>query len=164
MSADIDRTPLHIAVMDKKGFSPFSIAICRRHLQLAKTILQIADAQYQPSDQAKPRRRYLINDDIDDDEDEDDEDDSMPIYSELVDDTFTIDNIASLTESVGSKTPATNMLQWQAELWMVFEKPELEAKEVLDCLTDDGIRDNITMTDTAVSGFPKYRSKILTIV
>ncbi|MCJ1384124.1 hypothetical protein MMC17_007240 [Xylographa soralifera] len=146
MSTDGDRTPLHIAVVDEKGFSPFSIAICRGHFHLAKTIFEIADAQYEPSDQAKPRRRYLISDDMDDD---DEEDESMSIYSELVDDIFTIENIAALTKSVGSKTPAADMLQWQAEFWMILEKPELEGKQALDCLTDDGIRNNVTMTDTA---------------
>ncbi|MCJ1387609.1 hypothetical protein MMC18_000452 [Xylographa bjoerkii] len=146
MSPDGDRPPLHIAVVDPKGFSPFAIAICRGHLHLAKSIIEIANAQYVPSDNTKPHRRYLINNDAND---ADVEDDDMSLYSELVDDTFTIENIAALTKTVGSKTPATHMLQWRAEFWMVFRAPELEAKEALGCLTDDGVRDIVNMTDTA---------------
>ena len=149
MSCDGDRAPLHVAVMDKKGFSPFSIAICRGHLHLAKIIFEIADAQYEPPDQVKPHRRYLINDDMVGDNDEEDE--CMSVYSELVDDTFTIENITALTKSVKSKTQDVKMLQWQAEFWMAIEKPELEAKQAPDCLTDYGIRGNVTMADIAVS-------------
>ncbi|MCJ1397486.1 hypothetical protein MMC11_000679 [Xylographa trunciseda] len=72
----------------------------------------------------------------------------MSIQSELVDDIFTIENIATLVSSVGSKTPAANMLQRQAELWMVSEELDLEAKKAFDCLTDDSIGSNVTMTDT----------------
>ncbi|MCJ1316333.1 hypothetical protein MMC15_001654 [Xylographa vitiligo] len=81
--------------------------------------------------------------------DNDEEDECMSVYSELVDDTFTIENITALTKSVKSKTQDVKMLQWQAEFWMAIEKPELEAKQAPDCLTDYGIRGNVTMADIA---------------
>ncbi|MCJ1245260.1 hypothetical protein MMC30_002463 [Trapelia coarctata] len=132
--------PLKIAIQDNKGFSPFAIAVGRRHHHLAKVIVDIANAQYRPSDKTtdkvEPRRRYMITQDIDSDEEGGDDD--FSIASELVDETFTIDNIAALTESVGSKVSVPEMLCWYSQFWMFFEKDELEAKKDLDHVPGDG--------------------------
>jgi len=129
-------SPLQIAVQDSKGFSPFAIAVGRRHHKLAKVIVDIANAQYRPADKGtekvEPRRRYMITHDIESDDEEREDGDEFSIASELVDETFTIDNIAALTESVGSEVSVSEMLSWYSEFWMFSEKAEVEAKKDLD--------------------------------
>ena len=115
-------SPLQIALQDTSGLSPFSIAIHRQHRHLAKIILDIACAQYQPSDTDEPKRRFVINSSSEDDDDE------IPLSSELVDDVFTIENIADLSKAVGSRVEPRKMIAWQAELWRCSESDE-EAKE-----------------------------------
>ena len=144
MSPQGSDPPLQIAVQDGKGFSPFAIAVARRHHHLAKVIVDIANAQYQPTekaaDKAEPRRRYVITHDVESDEEseDDEEDEAFSVASELIDETFTIDNIAALTKTVGSRVSASNMLCWYSEFWMFSEKNELEAKKDLDYEPGDG--------------------------
>ena len=140
MSAQGTDPPLQIAIQDNKGFSPFAIAVGRRHHHLAKVIVDIANVQYRPhvhaSSKVEPSRRYMITQETESD-DEGDSDD-FSISSELIDETFTIDNIAALTESVGSKVSVPEMLCWYSQFWMFSEKVEVEAKEDMDCAPDDG--------------------------
>lgn len=129
-------SPLQIAIQDSKGFSPFAIAVGRRHYNLAKVIVDIGNAQYRPADKGtdkvEPRRRYMITHDMESDDEEREDDKDFSIASEPVDETFTIDNIAALTESVGSKVSVCEMLCWYSEFWMFSEKAEVEAKKDLD--------------------------------
>lgn len=97
-----DNTPLMVTVQDSKGFTPFVIAMYRRHLGLARTILEIANAQFKGSDEDTPRRRYTLAEAESDDSCDSDEDE-LGLSSQIVDETFTIDNIAALGQSVGSK-------------------------------------------------------------
>ena len=105
-------SPLQITVQDKKGFSPFSIAVYRRHTEVARLILEIARAQYKPKD-GDTSRRFTMNRHEDGDDEMDSDSDDLDISSDLVDDKFTIDNIAALHQNVGSKisglSAATNI-------------------------------------------------------
>ncbi len=85
------------------GFPPFAIALYRRHIQSAKSILDIATAQHEPENNDSQRRRYALNEYEDSDDEMDGESDESNISSNLVDEIFTIDNIAALPKSVGSK-------------------------------------------------------------
>ena len=134
MKSNGDREPLQLAVQDNRGFSPFAIAVLRGHSQLAKLILEIAQAQYQPPNQNKPSKRYVLrtagaDSDEESEYDNQDDDDEVSISSELVDDTFTIENIADLTQTVGSKISVSTMLSWQAPTWLYSDKPVTKAKE-----------------------------------
>ncbi|MCJ1478364.1 hypothetical protein MMC13_007044 [Lambiella insularis] len=134
-----DSPPLRIAVKDNKGFSPFSIAVYRGHRHLTKVIIDIANAQYEPTDDSsKPRRRYLLSNGADSDDGR--EDDDVSISSELVDETFTIDNVASLTKVVRSKVPAVTMMARSADYWMFRKEHEVEARRELGCWENDVLK------------------------
>ena len=115
--------PLQIAVQDTSGLSPFSIAIHRQHRHLAKVILDIASVQYQPSDANEPKRHFVINNNSEDD------DDDVSISSELMDNVFTIENIAALSKAVGSKVEPRKMIAWRAELWRFSKESDKKAEE-----------------------------------
>ena len=96
--------PLQIAVSDAFGFSPFVIALYRDYLDVARLIIQIAQAQHQDEDSKLPRRRYRITDD----EYDDGNSDHVAVSSELIDENYTIDNIAALRQTVASKVSGTS--------------------------------------------------------
>jgi ankyrin repeat protein len=111
------RQALQVAVQDLRGFSPFSISVLRGHTELAKTILEIANAQYQPKDKAQ-RFRYSIRPaDGEDESDAESDDENIHVYSELVDDEFSIDDIGSLADRVKSRVSPMDLLVWDAEVW-----------------------------------------------
>ena len=108
---------LQIAVQDLHGFSPLSISILRGHIDLAKTILEIANAQYQPEEGAD-RFRYSIQHADSDDEDLDESgDENIQVHSELVNDEFTINDIGALADRVRSSVSPMKLLTWHAEVW-----------------------------------------------
>jgi ankyrin repeat protein len=108
---------LQVAVQDLRGFSPLSISILRGHTDLAKIILEIATAQYQPKDKAK-RFRYSIRPANSEDESEiESDDENVHVYSELVDDEFTIDDIGALADKIKSRVSPMKLLTWDAEVW-----------------------------------------------
>ncbi|KAK2836870.1 hypothetical protein FQN49_006637, partial [Arthroderma sp. PD_2] len=87
-------SPLPIAVTDAMNFSPFSLAVFRGHLDVAKGILQIVRAQYKPKDAAK--RAFRLESDADSDNDDSEtslQKDEPRITGDVVRDEFTIDNI-----------------------------------------------------------------------
>lgn len=91
-----------MSTRDRNGFTPFSIAVYRRHLEVAKLILGIANAQYIGPDEDTPRRRYTIAE-SESDYNSDSEEDELGISSQAVDETFTVDNIAALKETATSR-------------------------------------------------------------
>lgn len=105
--------PLQIAVKDWSN-SPFSLAYTRGHLDVAKAILEIAQAQYVPEE--KPMTRYRMQ--TGEEEDDEDEDDSMSvddeprIHGQIVDEQFTIDNIGQVSMQVKSRVKPLKMLEW----------------------------------------------------
>lgn len=97
-----DQAPLEIAVTDKQGLSALSISIMRGHFAVAKAILQILHVQHKVKE-PRGRKRFEIDvDEYSDDSDEESED--LKIYSEIVDDTFTYENIGEVTNQVESST------------------------------------------------------------
>lgn len=129
-----ENPPLPIAICDSNYVSPFALAVYRGHSSLAKIILDIAQAQYQPRDATETRIRYAIDSDSDE---EGDGDNQLNIRSELVDENFTITDIGALAGTIKSKTSALEMLSWLAPIWRFSDKPEAEAKLEL-CLASEG--------------------------
>ncbi len=99
---DQENSPLMVTIQDSKGFTPFAIALYQRHFEVAKVLLEIANVQFKGPDEISPRRRYIIAEEGSDYSSNGDEDD-LGISSQIVDETFTFDNIAELRQSVGSK-------------------------------------------------------------
>ncbi|KAL8780967.1 MAG: hypothetical protein Q9213_006218 [Squamulea squamosa] len=129
---DKQMKPLQVSNADTKGFTPFSIAVYRRHFDTAKIILGIANAQFkEPEDNDFSRRRYTIASDNGYSDSDDSDSDNLDIAYDVVDETYTYDNIAALQESVGSTKSAVDMLTGSAEVWWFLNKPE---KEALHCV------------------------------
>lgn len=157
-----DRKPLHVTTEDQNGFNPFAIAMFRRHLETAKLLLGIANAQFKESDDSRGQRRYEIAGGSDYDSygseeasSEDDSSEALDISSKVVDETYTYDNIAELHDSVGSDVSgksisdsdhvtlsddcrsdiptAAEMLWRRAAVWRFLDKPEKEARDALGC-------------------------------
>ncbi|KFZ12569.1 hypothetical protein V501_04148 [Pseudogymnoascus sp. VKM F-4519 (FW-2642)] len=121
----------------RKGFtgvSPFSLAVLRgpSHYRMAKVIVEIALAQYEPRDNEGGKSKWSIDydqagccsDHGSDSEDSDDDDHSqIGLRSELVDEVFTIDNVAALSTVIKSHVKPSDMLHWQCNArWFIDEK------------------------------------------
>ncbi|KAI4277467.1 MAG: hypothetical protein LQ337_001740 [Flavoplaca oasis] len=120
--------PLHVSNADAKGFTPFTIAVYRRHFETAKMILGIADAQFKiPESNDASRRRYKIASEDEYSGSDDSHSDNLDITYDVVDEVYTHDNVAALQESVGSRNSAADMLSRMAEVWWFLNKPEKEA-------------------------------------
>ena len=106
--------PLQIAVQDGNGFSPFSIAVFRGHYKLAHQIIGIASAQLDITDESRSHQRWTLNSGDSDDDSDGNEDDSgaLPIYSELVNDKYTIDNLGQVSTAVKSQVAPLTMIEW----------------------------------------------------
>jgi ankyrin repeat protein len=121
-------SPLHIAVQDYAGFSPFSLAVVRGHKELASTILEIAAVQYKPNEGEQYRFRLRgAEDDEEDytDQESDADSDDPKILAQIIDEKFTIDDITALADTVKSKISPLTMLAWKAEFWRVADgKPQ----------------------------------------
>ncbi|KAL9021492.1 MAG: hypothetical protein Q9185_001285 [Variospora sp. 1 TL-2023] len=129
-----DRKPLYVATQDNGGFTPFALAMIRQHLETAKLLVGIANAQFKESDDSKSQRRYEIAGGSDYDSYNSEEDNSEEdIYSRVVDQTYTYDNIADLQNSVGSQVSASEMLGQSAAVWWFLDKPEKAARDAFGC-------------------------------
>jgi ankyrin repeat protein len=109
---DQNQRPLQIAVRDYNQLSPFSIAVMRNHFDVARAILEIARAQYAPEEDSRTSKHSLQPMDQDQDQDDVSETDDFQIYSEIVDDKFTIDEIGHVQNQVKSKITPLKMLSW----------------------------------------------------
>ncbi|OQE46390.1 hypothetical protein PENCOP_c001G08769 [Penicillium coprophilum] len=99
-----DQPPLEIAVTDKQNLSALSISIMRGHFAVARAILQILHVQYRVKE-PQGRTRFEIDVDCSDDSDDSDaENEHLNIVSDIVDDTFTYENIGEVTSAVKSNT------------------------------------------------------------
>lgn len=109
--------PLQIAVNEKQGSTPFSLAILRGHLHVAKAILEIVHAQYSPED--KDAVRYDMEKDEDDysgcySEDGSGSDDAkIEIYPHKVDGQVTIENIGQVSMQVKSHVKPQAFMGWE---------------------------------------------------
>jgi ankyrin repeat protein len=106
---DENESPLQIAVRDANQLSPFSIAVMRDHFDVARAILEIAHAQYAPEETAGKPKHSLVPVE---EENEGFDTDEFEIYSEIVDDKFTIDEIGHVQNQVKSKVTPLEMLSW----------------------------------------------------
>lgn len=122
---DNKQSPLKIAVQDFSGFSPFSIAILRRHVDIARAVLEIAHAQYAPTETPGHMKHTVHS--KDDDDDMSDEDDDYQIYSEIVDDRFTVEDIGAVQNQVKSNVKPLALLSWSCPVWRFLEDGELSS-------------------------------------
>lgn len=107
----IRNPPLKIAVKDGNGFSPFSIAVLRGYQDLARKIIDICITQYHKDDGLTSRQRWnMLPSDSDDEEPDDGE--GLPIFSELVSDKFTVDNLGEVSTIVKSDVLPLQMIEW----------------------------------------------------
>ncbi|OBT68741.1 hypothetical protein VE03_02198 [Pseudogymnoascus sp. 23342-1-I1] len=117
------------------GVSPFSLAVLRgpSHYKMAKVIVEIALAQYEPYNNDSEKSKWRIQYDqygccdhgseCGDSDDSDDEDPEISIQSELIDEVFTIDNVAALSTTIQSRVKPMDMLHWPCNAaWFIDEK------------------------------------------
>ncbi|KAB8262887.1 hypothetical protein BDV32DRAFT_147064 [Aspergillus pseudonomiae] len=117
--------PLRIAITDSNRLSPFSIAALRGHLDVAKAILKIVQAQYKEQEPSG-HERFEIGSDCSGEDLEDSG--NLRIYSEIVDDKFTIDDIGEVATQVESHITPLQVLKWYCPKSEWFTSPEVKAK------------------------------------
>lgn len=93
-----EQLPLRIAMKDMHWLSPFAIAVLRGHLQVGKSILEIVEAQYKPKEE-EISERYRLDEDTN-------------IYSEVIDEKFTIENIGEVATKVECRIKPLEVLNW----------------------------------------------------
>ena len=111
--------PLQVAVRDHQGFSPFSLAMMQGHLDLAKNIISIAAAQYQPRHK-EDRRMFTLDPSRMEVDSSDDGVDPLSLVEELVDKTYTMKEVGGLAETIRCKTSPLELLKWEAGYWRAF--------------------------------------------
>lgn len=127
--------------------SPFSIAATQGHLEVAKAIIEIVQIQYKPKEQ-RGQRRYLM-----DGENSDDPkaplgqgDDEIHIYSELIDDQFTIENIGEVATQVECPITPLEVFSWEGagrfptEQDGISQDERLEIQSKIECILEGGKR------------------------
>ena len=95
-----EQLPLQMAVKDSQKFSPFSIALLRGHRRVAKSILEIVEAQYKPPETETTERFWLDGA-------------TGGIESEIVDETFTIENICEAATQIECRITPLEILHWE---------------------------------------------------
>ncbi|KAK6958209.1 hypothetical protein Daesc_001004 [Daldinia eschscholtzii] len=109
--AEKKEPPLKIAVCDAKQNNPFSLAFMRGHYEVAKAVLEIAQAQWAPKEENTTL--FTMHKDEDEDSAMSDSDDDEPgIYEKIIDDKFTIENVGQVSMQVKSETLASTLLNW----------------------------------------------------
>ncbi|KAI0151968.1 ankyrin [Hypoxylon sp. NC0597] len=116
--ADKQEPPLKIAVSDVKRNNPFSLAFLRGHYEVAKAILEIAQAQWAPKSE-KPARFTMTKDDDEDSCEESESGDEPEVYKKIIDDQFTIENVGQVSMQVKSQTLASELLNWPAPTFVL---------------------------------------------
>lgn len=114
--ASDEHAPLKIAVSDDVGQSPFSIAVLRIHRAVARAILEIALAQYEPKTDVE-KARYRLAEEDEDSDDASSCSNDVQVYKELIDDRFTIDNIGEVATQVKSQVSPLAFMQWPCYPW-----------------------------------------------
>lgn len=106
-----------MSVNDRFELSPFAIAVVRGHLDLAKIILEIADAQYLPKSWEPKRRRYEIVIDADSDDETNstasNEEHGIGVRFDLVDEQYTIDDIRDVANVIKSTVSPLTILRYR---------------------------------------------------
>ncbi|KAI1426426.1 ankyrin repeat protein [Xylaria sp. FL1777] len=107
--------PLKIAVSDLVGNNPFSLAFLRGHFGTAQAILEIAQAQWSPTEEKKARYRMSNREDEEEsyhNSDGGDSDSEPRIHEEIINDQFTIDNIGQVSMQVKSNVLPSTIIDW----------------------------------------------------
>ncbi len=126
--------PLKVAIQDAHGFSPFSLAVLRGHHGFAKVVAEIAAIQYTPPGD-EPKYRYSLrphHEHMDSgessDPDDNENDANIRVYSHLVDERYTVDNITSNAANIDSRISPETMVSWRCETWRFYDTVE-QARE-----------------------------------
>ena len=106
-----------MAVSDAEGNNPFSLAFLRGHYDVARAILEIAQAQWAPADESKVR--YKMAGDAGEESGEESGGESEVAqpeehFQKIIDGDFTIENIGQVSMQVKSNILAVDLLQWTA--------------------------------------------------
>ncbi|KAL2833986.1 ankyrin repeat-containing domain protein [Aspergillus pseudoustus] len=123
------RPPLEIAVCDTRGYSAFTIAVLRGHLDVADAILAIAAAQYKPAEEPKARYhmpRYESDDDASTASDIIESHD-VQLQKEVIEPQFTIENVGQIQTEAESKTNPVSILDEECDLNLFLKGPTEEA-------------------------------------
>jgi hypothetical protein len=122
-----------ISVDDGERNSIFGIAILRGHYDLARALVEICYAQFQlpEEDDIKKSRYRLANGDEEDQSDTSD----IPLYEEIVDDRFTIENIGEVSTQVKSSVSPLQFMARGAQTWS-YVKQFLPEKEIIYGIDD----------------------------
>lgn len=118
-----EQAPLEIAVTDKQGLSALTISIMRGHFAVVKAILQILQVQYKAKE-PRGRKRFEIDIDecSDDCGDSDEENEDLNIVSDIVDDTFTHENIGEVTSQVESNITPLAAFEARLNAYMFLDE------------------------------------------
>jgi ankyrin repeat protein len=117
-------SPLKIAVQDFSNFSPFSIAVLRNHRDVAKAVLEIAHAQWAPEVKVG-QTKHSVQQASEDDSSSDGHEDAIHIYSEIVDDRFTVENIGEVQSQVKSNVTPLQLISWPCPVSRFFEDDDV---------------------------------------
>ncbi|KAI1386921.1 ankyrin [Hypoxylon trugodes] len=145
--AEKKEPPLTMAVSDMKQNNPFSLAFLRGHYGVAKSILEIAHAQWLPK--SKGATRFRMNTDEDDSpqvesDNDDDDDDKLDVHEEVIDDQFTIDNVGQVSMQVKSNTLASTLLNWTSPTFTMQLDGSVKTTGKQETLFKYTIRENDT--------------------
>jgi hypothetical protein len=165
---DNDRIPLQITTEDTHQLTPFAIAVLRGHLDVAKAIMEIARAQYQPKE-TKGQKRFRMRSVDDDDYDSDgnsiadsEEDDEIRLYSDIIDDQFTVDNIGEISSQVKSTISPFRLLVWHCNIGAFLDHTDEGRKAVAQRPfneTEDVVFDFAPLDGAAKAG-PYFRRNV----
>lgn len=120
--SDQREPPLKIAVSDAVNNNPFSLAFVGGHFETAKAILDIVQAQWSPTEEAKARFKMVTPEDDEEsceESDTNDGDSEPEIYKEIINDQFTIENIGQVSMQVRSDVLPSSILNWAAPTFEV---------------------------------------------
>lgn len=113
---------MQIAVSDLASNNPFSLAFLKGHFDTAKAILEIAQAQWSPTEEEKARFKMTKPEDEEESYEESDAGDSgsePEIYKEIINDQFTIDNIGQVSMQVKSTVLPSALISWFVPTFML---------------------------------------------
>ena len=122
---DEDQSPLKIAVTDSLNFSPFSIAVLRKHFDVAKAVLEVAHAQYAPEEKLGAKHTLQAVDE--DQSDAEGSEDDFEIYAEIIDDRFTVENIGEVQNQVKSNVTPLQVISWYCPVFQFLEDDDPSA-------------------------------------
>lgn len=113
-----NQPPLKIAITDNFGNSPFSLAFLQCHLDVAKAILEIVQAQWSPPEGEQTRFR-IVHDGEGDEDGKGGSDGNPLLVPEKVDRTFTIEDIGKISMLVESHVKPLEVLCSSAPSFLV---------------------------------------------